>query len=232
MMYRVIDMKGLVLTLRNNQHKLSLLPEFRKHGSDIKLAVSRYGIRLVFAALFLLGLVVGAACSESFSQETFEKLDLLFLTDIDARMQMSIFELFVSCFVSYFLFLFCAFLCGLSAWGFSAIPFLSAFKGFATGLSSAFIFSLYRAGGVGFYILVILPGTVLFLFVLIRFSVCAWHLSLRYARLSMFGCEREPEIGVHIKRYLKSAFFAVLCSAGCAAADMMLWILFAEKFNL
>ena len=165
-------MKGLIFTFGNKQ-KAIRLPQLKERGFDLKRLLSRYGVQAVFGALFLMGLVVGALSGRSFSTDTLSKLDLLFVTNIDARMKMSFFDIFVSCFVSYFLFLFCVFLSALSAWGFTAVPVLSALKGFTVGLSSAFIFALYQLSGVGFYILVVLPGTVLFLFVFIRYDVFA-----------------------------------------------------------
>ena len=223
-------MKGFVFSFGNNQKTLRL-PDIRQHSYDVKALLSRYGLQAVFAATFLLGLVVGAASGRGFSQETFDKLDLFFVTNIDARSQMSVFSIFLSCFVSYFLFIFCIFLSALSAWGFTTVPLLSALKGFTVGLSSAFICSQYRLSGIGFYILVVLPGTVLFLFALIRYAAHGFRLSVRFLRLSMFGVEREPEIRRHIKYFIKKTMFALLSVGGCAAADMLLWMLFANKFD-
>lgn len=223
-------MKGVVFNLRNNK-KVLRLPDIQKHGRDIRRLLSRYGLQGIFAALFLLGLIVGAVSSRSFDSDTSDMLDMLFVTNISARLDMSVFDIFVSCFVSYFLFAFCAFLFALCVWGFAAIPLLSAFKGFTVGLSSAFIFSLYRLSGIGFYILVILPGTVLFLLTLIRYSAHGFTLSLRYAKLSLFGCDKEPELTNHLKDFLKKTLFAFIASGACAVVDMVLWVLFANKFE-
>ena len=223
-------MKGFVFTFRNNKKSLHL-PAIKQHTYNVKNLLSRYGVQAVFSALFLLGLVVGAASGRGFEQETFEKLDLLFITNIDARMGMSVFDIFISCFVSYFLFIFCVFLSALSAWGFSAVPLLCALKGFTVGLSSAFIFSLYQLSGIGFYILVVLPGTVLFLFILIRYSALGFRMSVRYMRLSTFGYDREPELQKHIKNFIKRTLFALLSVGACAVTDMVLWVSFANKFD-
>ena len=223
-------MKGFVFTFRKNQKALRL-PDIRRRGTDCKRLLSRYGVRTVFAALFLLGLVTGAACAKGFGSETYNKLDLLFVTNIDARSQMSVFDIFVSCFVSYFLFIFCVFLSALSVWGFATVPLLSALKGFTVGLSTAFIFSQYQLSGIGFYILVVLPGTVLFLFVLIRYSAYGFQLSLRFLRLSLFGCDREPELRMHLKSFIKKTLFALLSVGVCSVTDMVLWIVFAGKFD-
>lgn len=223
-------MKGFVFTFRNNQ-KAIRLPHVKQRGYDLKQLVNRYGIQSAFAAAFLIGLVVGAAAGRGFSQEIFEKLDLLFITNIDARMEMGVFDIFISCFVSYFLFIFCVFLSALSVWGFTTVPLLSALKGFTVGLSSAFIFSQYQLSGIGFYILVVLPGTVLFLFALIRYATRGFRMSLRFMRLSMFGNDNEPELRKHLKLFIKHTMFALLSVGACAVTDLILWILFANKFQ-
>lgn len=223
-------MKGLIFTFGNKQ-KAIRLPQLKERGFDMKRLLSRYGVQAVFGALFLMGLVVGALSGRSFSTDTLSKLDLLFVTNIDARMKMSFFDIFVSCFVSYFLFLFCVFLSALSAWGFTAVPVLSALKGFTVGLSSAFIFALYQLSGVGFYILVVLPGTVLFLFVFIRYSTLGFRMSLQYFRLTALGSEREPVLSQQLRVFLKKTMFALLSVGLCAVIDMALWVLFANKFD-
>ena len=47
----------------------------------------------------------------------------------------------------------------------------------------------------------------------------------------MFGCEREPEMRSHIKMFIKKTIFALLSVSGCAVVDMVLWVLFANKFS-
>ncbi len=223
-------MKGIVFHVNSN-NKILRLPELKRRGGDIKRFISRYGVQAVFAALFMLGLTVGAASSRSFDKSVFDKLDLLFITNLEARLGMSVAGIFIACFVSYFLFILVAFSASLSAWGFAAIPVLAAIKGFTVGVSTAFIFSAYKLSGIGFYILVVLPGAVLFLFALIRYSAAGFALSLRYFRLSVFGSDREPELSRHLKRFLKKTLFAFLSSGACAVLDMLLWILFAGKFD-
>ena len=223
-------MKGFVLTLRNGKNDLRA-PDLRGIGKRVKAFITGYGLQSVFALLFLFGLIVGVACSASFDEDTFKRLDLLFTTNIGARADMNVPDIFISCFVSYFLFVFCAFLSGISLWGFAAVPLLSAFRGFCVGLSSAFVFSVYRLSGVGFYILVILPGTILFLLAYIRYSAHAFRLSLRYAGASLWGADREPELRAYLKHFLKRTLFTLLAVTACAVTDLVLWILFADKFQ-
>jgi hypothetical protein len=86
-------MKGFVLTIGKRQ-KTVHLPDFKKNGLHFRQLLSQYGIQAVFSALFLMGLVVGALSGRQFGEDTFQKLDMLFVTNIGARMEMSFFEIF------------------------------------------------------------------------------------------------------------------------------------------
>lgn len=223
-------MKGFVLHFGSESKKLRL-PDLGAGALNAKEKLRKYGVRAVFAGLFALGFLVGAGCASGIDKGVAERLDMLFVTNISARLDMSVPQIFLSCFVAYFLFIFTVFLMGLSAWGFLGVPLLSVFRGFTAGLSCAMIYQLYRMTGVGFYILVILPGTLLFLYILVRYSASGFHLSRRYMRLSLFGNEREPEPEAHVKRYFRKTLFALLGCGGCAVADMLLWVIFANKFD-
>lgn len=220
-------MKGIVFQFKRGIR----LPAIRKPEVSLKEFLSKKGLYIFFFAVFFIGLVLGAAYSKSSDSTFFERLDFLFATNLAARTQMSSFEVFASCFGSDFLLILIVFLMGISVWGSAALPFVTAFKGFSVGLSSAFIFSLYRASGIGFYILVILPGTVMFLLALIYYSKESFSLSLRFVRLCVFGSGREPYLTHHIKSFFLRSVFSLLFCAASALLDMVLWILFAGMFD-
>ena len=223
-------MKGVVFTFRNKK-KMIRLPEVKRRAFSLKESFVKYGFQTVFLILFLLGLAVGAAGSRGADGDLSQKLDFLFVTNIEARLKMTAFDIFLSCFVSYFLFVFALFLCAISVWGFSIIPFSAIVKGFSVGLSSAVVFSLYKTSGVGFYILVILPGTVLFLLAMIWYAKIAFRLSSQYMRLSLFGSDNVPALSQELKSFLKKSVYALLSAGACAVIDMLLWILFANHFQ-
>ena len=205
------------------------LPRIKINGGEIKRFFSRYLMRTVFFVVFCGGMIAGALYSKSVDKGVVKQLDLLFTTNLSVRMELSAFEIFLSCLASYLIFALAAFLLGLSVWGFCAMPVLSGFKGFSVGLSSALIFLMYKTAGIGFYILVILPGAVIFLLGFINFSCYAMRLSVRYLR---FTVKREDvELRVQLKLYLvRSLTFLMFC-VGAAMTDMLLWILFAHLFE-
>lgn len=223
-------MKGFVLTLRNGNNPRRL-PDLSRETLRIRRFIKRHGLQAILCLLFLFGLVIGVTFAQGFSRTTYDRLDLLFVTNISARAQMSLPQIFLSCFVSYFLFGFSAFLCALSCWGVIAVPLICAGYGFTASLSSAFIFSLYRMSGIGFYILVIMPGTLLFLLTLIYYTSYCFRLSRRFAILSLLGNDREPELRLHLKVFLKKSLLTLLSVITCSIVDMVLWMLFADKFQ-
>lgn len=220
-------MKGFVFQFRRNLR----LPALKKPKLSLKEYLSKKGVYLFFFLMFFIGLILGAAYSKTADSELLNRLDFLFTTNLQSRMELSSFEIFTSCFGADFLFVLAVFLMGLSVWGSAILPFVTAFKGFSVGLSSAFIFSLYRASGIGFYILVVLPGTVMFLLSLIYYSKESFSLSLRYIRLSVFGSVREPYLSRYIKSFLIKSLITLLFCAASALLDMFLWILFAGMFD-
>ena len=223
-------MKGVVFHF-GKKSKVIPLPGCKGGSLSIRSLFSRYGVSAFLVTLFMMGLIVGSACSKGIGDDLTDRLDFLFITNIAARSDMSGFGIFLSCFVPYFLFIFAAFLFAFSAWGFLTIPLLSAFKGFSVGLSSALIFAMYKASGIGFYILIVLPGTVLFLFTFIRYSRDSFRLSAEYARLTVFGSSKTSSLGGDIRSFLKKSLFAFLFCGACSVVDMLLWVLFADKFH-
>lgn len=223
-------MKGFVWNIRRNMRVRPLrLPRPGLRRADIRTFVSRYALRVTLFALFGCGLVVGAMYSKSADDILLSRLDFLFATNLSDRMDMSTFEIFSSCMVSYLVFTLTVFLMGLSSWGYAALPFLSLFKGFSVGLSSTVVFLSYKAMGIGFYILVLLPGTTLFLLGFINYSAASFRLSWRYFRLTV--ATSDVGISPYIRQYMVSSLTALLFSLGAALTDMLLWVLFAHLFE-
>ena len=203
----------------------------RKSQLSFRKLASRYGVQAFLVTLFVMGLTVGAASGQGFDRELYDRLDFLFLTNIGSRLGMTPFQIFSSCFVSYFLFVFLLMLFAFSAWGFAAIPLLSVFKGFSVGLSSAFLFAAYKAAGVGFYIVIVLPGAALFLLGFIKYAKVCVRMSMNYARLTVSAGERVLEIRPSVHRFFKKSIYAFIYSGACAVLDMLLWVLLADKLH-
>ncbi len=224
-------MKGIVYSIKRGQHKYrenSL--RSRLFSVSLKQLLSMYGTMLLFLVVFILGLVFGSLGFKNTDSSALEKLDFLFLSDLESRLQFSAFELFCSSFASSFLFILSAFLLSFTAWGMFALPFLCAFRGYCTGLSSAYMFSFYGITGIGFYILVILPGTVLFLFAFILALKEAFSQSVCLLK-SYFSSMYDGLLLKRTKTYLLRNCMILVFTAFSAVIDMLLFLLFADMFN-
>ncbi len=224
-------MKSFVFSIKHrnydkapdNYHKV-------RHSVSLKRFFTYYGIESIFAVLFLLGVILGSFSLKLCSDTALKKLDILFLTNLENRLEFSAFDIFCSSFASGFIFLILAFLLSFTVWGSLALPFLCAFKGFSVGISSAYMFSQYSLTGIGFYVLIILPGTVMFLLLYLSALKEAFTESLYV--LKMFSTSFSGGLLIrHTKRFLFRYFVFLIFTALCAVMDMLLWVLFANMFN-
>lgn len=223
-------MKGIVFSL-------SSFDRFRPHSSsgrksrfDLVRFFRTYGIHTVFVLIFFFGVIYGSLSIKSFSPRFFSKLDFLFVTNMTERLNFSAFSIFCSSLASGFLFIFAAFLMAFSAWGMAFLPILCAFRGFGVGISSAYLFLQYSLSGIGFYILVILPGTVLFLFSFIIALKESFGASVSLFKLYFFA-KSEVVCKKFLRTYIVRNTYVLMLLLASALMDMLLWMLFANLFK-
>ena len=224
-------MKGVVFSVKHKERHC--LP-YNSHRNITKKSViafvKRNSLQLLFAVVFVLSIILGSISFSRISPDTLRKLDFLFLTNLDNRLKLTPFDLFCSSFASDFLFVFVAFLLSFTAWGMFALPLLCAFKGFGVGLSSAYMFAQYSVTGIGFYILVVLPATVLFLFAFLMSLKESFAQSVLLLR-TYFSSTYDAFLLRHTKTYLLRNCVILVMVAFSAAVEMVLWVLFAGMFN-
>lgn len=224
-------MKSFVFSIKHKERYKSPESYHTRHPIvSLKRFFTYYGIESVFAVLFLLGVILGSFSLRFCSDTVLKKLDILFLTNIENRLEFSAFDIFCSSFASNFIFLLFAFLLSFTVWGSLALPFLCAFKGFCVGVSSTLMFSQHSLAGIGFFVLIVLPGTVMFLLSYLSALKEAFTQSLYVLR--MFSNSFSGGILIrHTKRFLFRYFVFLIFTALCAVVDMLLWVLFANMFN-
>lgn len=220
-------MKGIVFSVKHREHHYS--PN-KLSVKSIKRLWGNYGLQILFLLIFILGIVLGSFAYGSLDSEILKKLDFLFMTDLDSRLTFTAFDLFCTSFASGFLFVFSAFLLSFTVWGMFALPLLCAFKGYSVGLASAHMFSQYSITGIGFYILVVLPGTVLFLFVFITALKEAFSQSV-YLLKMYFSPLRDNFLIERTKTYLFRNTVVLAFTALSSVVDMVLFLLFADMFK-
>lgn len=216
-------MKGIVLSLG--------LPRRRFRLPAVRPLLRRHGVTLLMAALLLTGLVLGASYARCADKQTLFSLDFLFTTNLEARLSKGAVGTFCACFASDFIFLLCAYLWGVAAWGMPLLPALVCFKGFGTGVTAGYLCLSHGLAGAGFYLLVLLPGTFLFCAALIPFSARAFRFS---RRVLVHLCGRQMPLTSLKDALLRfSARFLSALGVACVAslADTLLWTLFAGTFQ-
>lgn len=221
-------MKGVVFSF-----KKSALKKSRRNitVSDIRYFLKRYGIKVVFVILLLFGLAGGSVYAQNADATMLDSLDFLFTTNLEARLSQNAAGTFCACFASDFIFLFAILLLGFAPWGILFMPFAVLFKGFGTGLTAGYLFLSNSVKGIGFYLLVLLPGTFLFCTSLALFSSSAFYFSKH-----MFLQTISKTLPKHPARQRTmefcSRFMSALIMTFCAALlDTILWTLFAGAFN-
>ena len=223
-------MKGIVFSVERDFSRLK--NEHRRPFAEFSLKrfFSLYGLYVFYISSFIFGIIFGALSFSKVDTSVFEQLDLLFMTNMEERMKLSAFEIFTASFASDFLFVFSAFLLSFTAWGIVTLPLLCAFRGYGMGLSSAFLFSQYSFSGIGFFILVILPGTVLFLFAFMLALRESFSHSLIVLKM-YFPSVSDVLLLRHLKPFFLRYFVVMIFTVASALFDMMLWVLFANLFK-
>lgn len=222
-------MKGIVFSFK--KAKLGRKGFRRITFSDMRYFLKRYGITILFSAVLLFGLASGSVYAQSSNIDLLDSLDFLFTTNLDARLAQNPVGTFCACFASDFIFLFSVFLLALTPWGAFIMPFIILFKGFGTGITAGYLFAVHKFAGIGFYLLILLPGTFLFCAALINFCSKAFVFS-KEMLVFAFG-KYPPNQTLRSKAVsLSSDFMASLILSFLAALiDAVLWTLLAGVFN-
>ena len=222
-------MKGVVFSFKKSGFGRSSIK--RISINDIRYFIRRYGIRAMFVFLLFAGLAIGSVYAKNADTSMLESLDFLFTTNLDARLTQNFAGTFCACLASDFIFLISVYLFGLAPWGIPFMLFIIFFKGFGTGLTAGYLFISKSLAGIGFYLLILLPGTFLFCIALVLFSSSAFNFSKR-----MFITLLSKDIPKKSLRSgtiaFSSRFMSSLIMTFCSAVlDTVLWTLFAGSFK-
>ena len=204
--------------------------KFSANISQIGLIFRRYGTVIFFTLVFGLGTLAGSLSAGRADKNFLENLDFLFTTNLEERLNQSVFSTFSASFASNFIFVLFLFLCALAPWGWLVIPLAPAFKGFGTGLSAGYLFITYGFKGIGFYLLVMLGGTFLFSFALIIECIRSHSLSCKIAGSVFRGSDLSSPLTVNVKKLMLSTLYVLVITAFSAVLDMILWTAFSGLF--
>lgn len=198
---------------------------------DLRYFFKRYGIFVLFSFLMLAGLAFGSVYSKFADSAFIKSLDFLFTTNFDTRLAQNAIGIFCSCFASDFIFLLATFLLGFTPWGIPFLIFLSFFKGFGTGITAGFLFASYSMKGVGFYLLIILPGTFIFCMALALCSTYAFSFSKHMFFYTLKKDCTQPPLRSGMLEFSSHSVTSLIATFCAAVLDTVLWLLFAGAFN-
>lgn len=219
-------MQGIVFTYRKG--KQSGKTRFIKTKKDFKTLLRKWGGVMLFSLTLVIGLTVGSLCSGNLSRETLKNLDFLFATNMPARLSGGAWGAFCAGFASDFLFLFSAFLMGLSLWGAAALPFIAFFRGFGVGVSAGYLIMTYGLKGLVFYISVLLPGIAVSCVALVYelgVSFAVFRSILRNVLGKTSGGLKET-----LARYFRSSLRYLVITFSASVIGSALWVGLAGLF--
>lgn len=222
-------MKGVVFSLKKsdfagrNRRKITV--------SDLRYFFKRYGVMVMCVTLLFAGLIFGSAYAQNSTSSLLDSLDFLFTTNLDVRLSQNAAETFCACFASDFIFLFVVFLLGLAPWGIPMLLFVLFFKGFGTGLTAGYLYMAHSLKGVGFYLIVLLPGTFLFCMALSLFSTSAFYISKRMFFYTIGHNVPAQPLRKGVINFCSRSMSSLIMTFFSALLDVVLWTLFAGVFN-
>lgn len=200
--------------------KIFILNLFRQNKTFVLLSV-----------IFLFGIFIGAISGENIDNKTFENINKLFLSNIEARGTNSFLYIFVSSLSSSFIFILLAFFMGLSMWGCILLPILPFFKGFCLGISQNYLYCSYGIKGLGFQLLVLLPGIFISVIALLLMSREAMRLSHNFSTFMLFGTREPFGRRDDIKMYLLRTGCVLIISVFASIIDTVFNMLFLNIFH-
>ncbi len=203
----------------------------KRKTKTLLVPVNRLRSEKLFFALLLmsmLGVIYGVLLSK---QNAAALSPLSFLTEgfVAARCSGGFFALFFRSFSTAALLLFATFWLGLSAVSQPIIFLLPLFRGLGIGISMGYLTSQYKAQGIAFGAVLLLPYAILSTFLLLL----SCREAIRLSNLLLTGIWRSERLGVpDLRLYCLKGGVLFLLLIPAALLDATLSFLFARFFTL
>ncbi len=210
-------MKSLLAVTNSKTNPKYFLYFFRRYTTDVLLVTS-----------LMIGMIFGAVCAGHADEQLISRLDFLFTSDFHARCHQTALYSFVASLTANFIFFIANILLGLSLWGMVGVPLLMGFKGFGISLTAGYLYKYYGFGGIGFFLLVILSGSVISILALISQGK---H-SLQFSRTLLARVKGTPfPTSQSMYAYIISNSFILIALSISSMIDAVFNTLFAGIFN-
>ncbi len=200
--------------------------------TDYKYVSKRYGIVILLGVFAILGLISGSIFSKDIDVQTLISLDFIFLSDYQLRLEQSLVVVFMTSLCSYFLFYLAQVLMAFSAWGFIFMPITTFLKGFGVGLCAGFLASTYSFTGVGFYVLIMLPATVISLISMLIQGKESFNLSKKIFKSLIKDKDKNKSLSnLNLSSFFIMSANMVILVAVSASVDVLTTLCFSSLFS-
>lgn len=186
--------------------------------------------RLTALLIMASGVVCGVLQGRKADALLLQRLDLLLCTNYELRHSQWWPDAFTASFASSALLLLIVLLLGLSVWGGLLAVAAAFFKAYGYGLAAGYLYAAYGMSGIGYNLLVLLPGALASMAALAQAALCAFRCSLGLLRsLGKAPLRDDPRAAVH--SFLLQMLWQMLICALAAAADLLTALCFSGLFQ-
>lgn len=187
-------------------------------------------IMIIFSALVILGMVLGAILISAVTMDFIYKIDFLFLNDFKERISSTNLEIFTSSLLSLSAFSLVIEIAALSFFGALFIPVLMIFKGLGIGMTAGYLYLIYGLKGIAFYILILLPGIFVSSIGIIIFSAESFKFSCKFAKKILPKSNGEP-LWNEFKNYIHKIGCAFVVLLFSSLLDVGFMAMFSRFFE-
>ncbi|MBQ1659271.1 MAG: stage II sporulation protein M [Clostridia bacterium] len=202
----------------------------RRYTFSVHSFIIRNGLFVLFCLLLFGGVLWGALNSRSADEELLKRLDFILQTNYSLRSTQGLISAFTASFASSVMLLLLCLLSGLSLFGSIPALVIPFFKGYGYGLSAGFLYGAYGMKGIGYNLLVILPGMFFSSIIICSASLMSFCSSLKLCSY-FFSAAVRDDPREQMKSYLLSILRCLLLCALAAAVDMICSLCFSWIFN-
>lgn len=202
----------------------------RRYTFSVRSFIIRNGLFVMFIMLLFGGVLWGALNSRSADEALLKRLDFILQTNYSLRCTQGLVSAFVSSFASSVMLTALCLLSGLSIWGFIPALMIPFFKGYGYGLSAGFLYGAYGLKGIGYNLLVILPGMFFSSVIICSASLMSFCSSLKLCSC-FFSAAVRDDPREQMKSYLLSILRCLLLCALAAVLDMFCSLCFSWIFT-
>ena len=202
---------------------------FKLRYKSVKKFKVTDGIALFILLSYIIGFIIGALLIRSQNDVFINYSSSVFTDSVLAKDSQPFLSQLFDSFLLIFPFL--SFIFGTSIIGCVFIPAVNVFKGMYDGLLISYIYNTYSVSGMGFTMLVIAPGTILFAYLLLlgcRESMCFSDRVLKNALPKGTAYNLASDFKLYSVRYL----IILVLAFGTAFLDSSIAKLFIKYFEL